>query len=432
MKSVLYRTWAILLVAAFVVPACCGAEPDRDRFSVSRGNLRRGSGLFTLQAIDVPDLAEPTPTVATMAPALDYVASVGANSVCFNLYGLSDDGTALSAEGVRALRLVVGQATWRRMGIVCRIFALDAPKDAAYRLAAVRAAAKALKKDVRVVYWIDGPDCAKLVAAFNETAPNLVVAAAEGGAVRVVTEEPADAGGQPILMDGVMPKKPKGRTHYVLPPDRASYEAMDRAMATPVEFEPWTPDNSVLTPQEREEGWVALFDGKSLAGWWIAGGNQKGFVARDGAIQWNRPGGSMILTRNRYSDFILRFEWKLETQGSNSGVFLRAPRANRASKIGMEFQLMGDYGKEPEKHITGAIYDVLAPLKNGGKPVGEWNELEITLDGPKMKAVLNGTVVQDLDLDSNEELKYRLRQGFIGFQDHGHPVSFRNIRLKEL
>ena len=82
--------------------------------------------------------------------------------------------------------------------------------------------------------------------------------------------------------------------------------------------------------------------------------------------------------------------------------------------------------------MTAAIYDVMAPLVNAGKPAEEWNALEITLDGPLMKAVLNGEVVQDVNLDEIGELRTRLRRGFIGLQDHGNYVAFRNIRIRKL
>jgi len=416
-----------------MVTVCQAAEPDRYKMTVWKDSLRRGGSYFTMRAIETADLAKPAPTIATMAPTLNYVASVGANTVCFNLHGLAGNGDSLAPECVQALRMVVGQTTWRRMGLICRVFGPDAPRHFAWRLKAARAAGAALKDDVRVVYWIEGERCAELVEAFKETAPDLVVAATEGGDVRVVREVPKTALDVPALLVGAMPESPKTSSiHFVLPDARESYEAIDHAMAHPVELEPWTPDNSVLSVEERDAGWVALFDGKTLDGWWIAGMNQKGFAAEEGQIRWKGGGGSAIMTRNRYGNFILRLEWKLETTGANSGIFLRAPRDNRQSKIGMEFQLYGDSGKPPHKNGTGAIYDVVAPLENASKPEGEWNELEITLDGPTMKAVLNGVVIQDRNFDDTEELKYRLRTGFIGLQDHGHPASWRNIRIKEL
>ena len=74
----------------------------------------------------------------------------------------------------------------------------------------------------------------------------------------------------------------------------------------------------------------------------------------------------------------------------------------------------------------------MPPKVNAAKPAGEWNELEVTCDGPKVKIVLNDIVVQDLSFDDNDELRYRLRKGFIGLTDHNGYVAFRNIRLKRL
>jgi len=78
------------------------------------------------------------------------------------------------------------------------------------------------------------------------------------------------------------------------------------------------------------------------------------------------------------------------------------------------------------------VYDVLPPKLNAAKPAGEWNTLEIMFTGPMLKATLNGKIVQDVNFDEHEELKYRLRRGFIGLQDHAHYVAFRNIRIKKL
>ena len=425
-----YVPFGMLLLAS--LSACAASKPDKDEFYVRDGRLMRGAWLFTLNAIETPGLAAPGATLGDLALTLNRASEVGADSVCFELHGFSEDGTSFAREARRTVSMAMGQVTWRRMGALCRVFAKDAPQDRAYRRRAVKAAAAALKREHRAVYWIDGPDCAALAAAFKKVAPDLVVAAEQGGDVTVVSAVPANPDGGPYLVAGEMPPRELRETYnYVMPGTDEAYAAFDKAMADPAELQPWTPDNSVLTEAERAEGWISLFDGKSLDGWWIQGSNKKAFQVKDGAIEWAGLGGSMLMTRDRYDDFILRLEWKI-IKGGNSGIFLRASRANRASKIGMEFQLQGDYGREPEKHITGAIYDVAAPRVNAGKLPLEWNNVEITLDGPQLKAVLNDQVVQDRNLDENEELRYRLRRGFIGLQDHGRYVAFRNIRIKAL
>lgn len=425
-----YLPFGMLLLVA--LSACGASKPDKYQFHVRDGRLLRGAWPFTLNAIETPGLAGPGVTLGDVAVKLNRASEVGADSVCFELQGFSEDGASFSREAQRTVRMTMDQVTWRRMGALCRVFAKDAPQGRAYRRRAVKAAAPALKRENRAVYWIDGPDCAALAAAFKEVAPDLVVAAEEGGDVTVVSALPENPDGGPYLVVGEMPPGELREIYsYVMPGTDEAYAAFDKAMADPAELQPWTPDNSVLTEAEHAEGWISLFDGKSLDGWWIQGSNKKGFQVKDGAIEWARHGGSMLMTRDRYDNFVLRLEWRI-VKGGNSGISLRIPRANRASKIGMEFQLQGDYGQEPEKHITGAIYDVAAPRVNASKPPLEWNEVEITLDGPKLKAVLNGQVVQDRNLDEDDELRYRLRRGFIGLQDHGRYVAFRNIRIKAL
>jgi hypothetical protein len=154
-------------------------------------------------------------------------------------------------------------------------------------------------------------------------------------------------------------------------------------------------------------------------------------VNAEGDFEFKEQGGKAILTRNRYDNFILRLDYKI-AEGGNSGVFLRAPRAARQSKIGMEFQIHGDVGAPVGDDMTGAIYLVVPPTVNATNPPMTWNSLEIELNGSHMKATLNGQVVHDFDMDTVEELKYRLKDGFIGLQDHNHFVAFRNVRIKEL
>ncbi len=94
---------------------------------------------------------------------------------------------------------------------------------------------------------------------------------------------------------------------------------------------------------------------------------------------------------------------------------------------------MGDsHLSEPGNQSTAAVYDVLPALTVAARPEGEWNEVEIMLDGPRYRATLNGTLVQDVNFDEIEEMRYRLRRGFIGLQDHGDYVVFRNVRIKQL
>jgi hypothetical protein len=95
---------------------------------------------------------------------------------------------------------------------------------------------------------------------------------------------------------------------------------------------------------------------------------------------------------------------------------------------------------------VGGIYDLVAPSKNMVK-LDEWNRYVITCRGPRISVVFNGELTSEADLDQWKEarknpdgspnkftrpLKEFARTGYIGFQDHGTPVSYRNIRIREL
>jgi hypothetical protein len=220
-------------------------------------------------------------------------------------------------------------------------------------------------------------------------------------------------------------------SHYILPDAPETYPKLDEILRDPFEIQPFTPDNSSLSEQERADGWTALFDGKTLNGWMLTGINKNGWKVTDGVIEWAEDGGGLIRSRDRYENFILKVDWKIDA-GGNSGIMLRAPRTGRSSRIGMEVQIEGDYGEPIANDSTGAIYVQLPPLVAAQKPNGEWNTYEITLNGPQLKVVLNGQVVQDQNLDTNPEMVLRLKRGFIALQDHHNHVCFRNMKLKKL
>jgi hypothetical protein len=424
------------LAACVALLACgtCGAaatEAERYKVHVDHETLMRGEHPLAIHAFEVPGLARPGTPYAELAESLRKIANVGGNAVCFNLYGFSEDGSSLGSDAVEAVRYTVSEAIWRRMGMVCRVLGAYHPEDEETRLAAVRTAAQTLEADNQLVYWIEGDADGNLAAEFKRHAPGLIVAASQAGDVRVVEQLPDGRSEGLEILQGSIPNRIDEGTHFILPGTDAMYAALDTAMADPIEKAPYMPDNTLLNEEEREQGWIALFDGKTLNGWTVTGENKEGFQVRDGAITWVDRGGGSVRTRDRYDNFILRLEWKI-AEGGNSGVYLRAPRAARASKIGLEVQLRGDYGVAPSPDQTGAVYDVAAPRVNASRPAGEWNNMEVVLNGPRLTVVLNGDTIQDLNMDEHDELRYRLRRGFIGLQDHNSPVAFRNIRIKRL
>ncbi len=199
------------------------------------------------------------------------------------------------------------------------------------------------------------------------------------------------------------------------------------------------PDPTALSAEEVAEGFVPLFDGKTLDGWQ---GATKGYVPKDSVLVCEKEGGGRLFTVKEYADFIFRLEFKL-SPGGNNGVAVRAPNEGRISRTGMEIQILDDtasrYAHLKPYQYHGSVYG-LVPAKRGHlKPVGEWNCQEIHCQGSKIKVTLNGVVIVDADLstieqpmDGHEHPGRFRKKGFIGFLGHGTHIEFRNIRVREL
>jgi hypothetical protein len=189
------------------------------------------------------------------------------------------------------------------------------------------------------------------------------------------------------------------------------------------------------------DGFRPLFDGQSLAGWRVIGGKPQAWAVEGGNLVSLGEGGGWLGTDRPYANFVLRFEFRL-SPGSNSGVYLRAPAdASHISRTGMEIQLL-DETHPRHKDIkdwqkTGAIYHVKAPEPGHTKPIGAWNTMEISADGPRVSIKLNGATVVDDRLDSHPDLEkehtgLKRTVGLIGLQSHNGRVDFRALRVKAL
>lgn len=188
------------------------------------------------------------------------------------------------------------------------------------------------------------------------------------------------------------------------------------------------------------DGFVPLFDGKTLAGW---EGNEKMFRVRDGAI----VAGSLdekiahnefLCTREEYGDFELRLEARLVGKGDNAGVQFRSRRMpDHYEVIGYQCDI-GQMGQTP---IWGWLYDesrrkkflVEADSEKLGKDVKpeDWNELTIRCQGPRVQIWVNGRQT----VDYTEPVDTIARSGLIGLQIHGGEpaeASYRKIRIKKL
>lgn len=194
-----------------------------------------------------------------------------------------------------------------------------------------------------------------------------------------------------------------------------------------------------------DAGFTPIFNGKNLDGWTLINKKGEGYGVSNGILFCARGGGGNLLTEREYSDFILRFEFKLE-DGSNNGIGIRAPLRGDVSYTGMEIQILeegaalrGKYGKLRPAQFHGSVYDIVPAKKGALHPPGQWNEEEITAKGRHIKVVLNGQTITDADLNQVTDPETLMKHpgmlrdtGHVGFLGHNDYVEFRNVRIKEL
>ncbi len=201
---------------------------------------------------------------------------------------------------------------------------------------------------------------------------------------------------------------------------------------------PTEPSSGSQTPAEA--GFVSLFNGRDLTGWI---GAVDGYEVADGAIVCRANRGGTLYTTRQYRNFVVRLEFKLPPAGNN-GLAIRYPGSGDSAYVGMtELQVLDDtdpkYASLDPRQAHGSAYGMVAATRGHLKPVGEWNQQEVTVNGSTIKVVLNGTTILDTDLatvtsfmaDSPHPGKDRT-EGHFGFAGHNDPVAFRNIRIREL
>ena len=202
-----------------------------------------------------------------------------------------------------------------------------------------------------------------------------------------------------------------------------------------------------LTAEEAAEGFVPLFDGKSLAGWVGLGGDTSSYYVKDGMLICKDTGKVHIFTDKEYANFVLRLQIKLDP-GGNNGLGIRTQLSDAPHIYGMELQILeddyyadGDPIQLKEYQHHGSIYGVVPAETGHLKPAGQWNDQEVICDGRHVKVILNGTVIVDANLDKvqpidgQEHPGLKYEKGHIGLHAHGNygaEVFFRNMRIKEL
>ena len=196
--------------------------------------------------------------------------------------------------------------------------------------------------------------------------------------------------------------------------------------------------------------WRTLFDGTSTAAWrgYKQDALPDGWQVVDGALARVGAGGD-IVTVDEFESFELRFEWQVE-EGGNSGVFFGVSERTDGPAwfSGPEYQILHNAGhRDGEAPITsaGSNYAVHPPAADVTRPLGEWNRSRLIVDGGRVEHWMNDTHLLSYELGSADwqervaaskfaDLPHygRVARGRIAIQDHGDPVRFRNIRIREI
>jgi len=213
-----------------------------------------------------------------------------------------------------------------------------------------------------------------------------------------------------------------------------------------------------LTEQEAAEGWILLFDGKTMDGWRDFKGNdtikapwkvEKGTLTSLGK---GSDSTGYIVTKKQYENFIISFDWKI-SEGGNSGMLyhvVERPQYKVPYVTGPEYQLLDDVGfpdpvEEWQKAAADYAMYTCDPAKKVLNEAGTWNNSKIVFDNGKVEHWLNGQKVLEFqawteDWFTRKESgkwdfapEYGLaRSGHFAVQDHGSRIWFKNMKIKEL
>jgi hypothetical protein len=178
-------------------------------------------------------------------------------------------------------------------------------------------------------------------------------------------------------------------------------------------------------------GWRALFNGKDLDGWEVAGARgTPAYRVEDGAIRTQPGAGVLWYRREKIGNATLRVVYRMSNSQGTSGIFIRIPDepANDAFALQHGIEVSID-DRGDDWHLTGVLDSLTKALCHAFKPGGEWNTMDITLAGPRTVVKLNGALVTDHVGGSSGA---RPDFGYIGLlhRDDRAEIWFREISVK--
>ena len=217
-----------------------------------------------------------------------------------------------------------------------------------------------------------------------------------------------------------------------------------------------------ITAKEKKEGWFLLFNGKDFKGWRQCNGTEMpiNWTIEENAMkvftgEGKRPGsganGDIIFRDKKFKNFELSIDWKASKM-ANSGIFfnIREVPGRPIYYAAPEVQVLDNFDATDNKnptHLAGSLYDIIAADPKTVHPAGEWNTIVVRVLDGKVTHTQNGVKVVEYEMwtpawdEMVTNSKFRnfpgwkegiSKEGYIGLQDHGYPVWFRNIKIREL
>ena len=196
----------------------------------------------------------------------------------------------------------------------------------------------------------------------------------------------------------------------------------------------------------RSKEWRQLFNGKDLTGWEQVGPGK--FVVEDGKLKTEGGMGMIYYPAEKFGNVVIRVVYTVKDNDCNSGVFIRLPdkSSDPMAAVNTGYEVQIDNGVRHvggEYHCSGVLYSLTKALSHPQKKPGEWNELEITLDGPRTIVFLNGEKVTDYKEGDPVPPKIRSYEpdrgprplsGYIGIQNHDSLSTawFKEIAIKPI
>ena len=221
-------------------------------------------------------------------------------------------------------------------------------------------------------------------------------------------------------------------------------------------------DVNKLTEKEKKDGWVLLFNGKDFKGWrqcngtampmnWKIDDQSMEVFTAEGKQPGSGSNGDIVFGEKKFKNFEFAIDWKASKM-ANSGIFfnVREVPGQPIYYAAPEIQVLDNVDATDNKmasHLAGSLYDMIAADPKTVHPAGEWNTIVIRVQNGKVTHIQNGVKVVEYELWTPAwdamvaKSKFKTfpgftegiaKEGYIGLQDHGYPVWFKNIKIREI